>query len=247
MLVFFGLPLITVFWYAAGYVPYRMWKCRRRPSRPVRWAVVGAFTAVVGYAGAVVYGLAFDDPAGVCGTRTLDDDYPLVRVTVDAFPPDVVCYWTDSGTYGPSHPTALGTWVMWIGLAVFAVALSAILVRRESRASEGARAGAIGAAMLAAIIWVFGIDPKMELSPTELQDMCLQWKTVPPETKLMRIEVRDIDRTVFPPSITCTYADGEGDLIKTERICLLLSGGMSAVFAGIALTQVVRARRSAPV
>lgn len=110
MLVFYAMPLISVFLFAAGSVPYLPWTARRHPSRQARWAVIGAGVAVLGYAGAVAYGLAFTDPVQVCGQKTLDNDFPLVRV--DAFPPDVTCHWTDSGTYGPSHPTALGTWVI---------------------------------------------------------------------------------------------------------------------------------------
>ncbi|WP_426568680.1 hypothetical protein [Streptomyces canus] len=245
MLAFFGVPLISFFLFGAGFVPYRMWSVGRRPSTPARWAVIGAFTAAVGYAGAVVYGLAFTDPVEVCGKRTLDDDFPLVRVTVDAFPPDVACHWTDSGTYGPSHPAALGTWVMWAGLAVFIVALSVLLVGRTSRASGWARAGAIGSSVLAAMVWVFGVDPQLELSRTELRDECVRWRTVPPDTKLMHIEVRDVERTVFPPAITCTYADveAEADLLATERTYLLLCGAAFAVFSAIALSQVARASR----
>ncbi|MFI9548926.1 hypothetical protein ACIHAR_34225 [Streptomyces sp. NPDC052016] len=245
MLAFFGVPLISFFLFGAGFVPYRMWSVGRRPSAPARWAVIGAFTAVVGYAGAVVYGLAFTDPAAVCGQRTLDDDFPLVRVTVDAFPPDVACHWTDSGSYGPSHPAALGTWVMWAGLGVFIVALSVLLVGRTSRAAGWARAGAIGSFVLAAMVWVFGVDPQLELSRTELRDECLHWRTVPPDTKLMRIEIRDIERTVFPPAVTCTYGDVEveADLLATERAYLLLCGAAFVVFSAIGLSQVARASR----
>lgn len=120
---------------------------------------------MLGYAGAVAYGLAFTDPVQVCGEKTLDNDFPLVRVSVNAFPPDVSCYWTDSGAYGPSHPTALGTWVMWAGTGVLVVALSVILIGRRSRASRWVRAGAIWSPLVAVMIWVTGVGPAMELSP----------------------------------------------------------------------------------
>ncbi|WP_051870236.1 hypothetical protein [Streptomyces resistomycificus] len=134
MVTFFAVPLITAVLLGAGFVPYRVWTLGRRPSRQARWAVIGGYVAAVGYAASTAYGFAFADPVAVCGQRTLDDDFPLVHVTVDPFPPDIACQWTDSGEYGASHPTALGTWLMWAGLAVAVGALSVLLVRRESRA-----------------------------------------------------------------------------------------------------------------
>ncbi|MER7692375.1 hypothetical protein [Streptomyces sp. NPDC097610] len=141
MLAFYAVPLISLFLFAAGSVAYLLWAARRRPSRQARWAVIGAGVAVLGYASAVAYGLAFTDPVQVCGQKTLDNDFPLVRVRVDAFPPDVACYWSDSGAHGPSHPTLLGTWVMWAGTGILVVALSVILIGRRSRASRWVRAG----------------------------------------------------------------------------------------------------------
>lgn len=104
MLVFYAVPLVSLFLCAAGSVAYLLWAALRRPSRQVRWAVIGAGVAVLGYAGAVAYGLAFTDPVQVCGEKTLDNDFPLVRVRVDAFPPDVACYWSDSGLMGRRTP-----------------------------------------------------------------------------------------------------------------------------------------------
>ncbi|MFF4732983.1 hypothetical protein ACFY3M_48735 [Streptomyces mirabilis] len=246
MLVFYAVPLVSLFLVAAGSVAYLLWAALRRPSRQVRWAVIGAGVAVLGYAGAVAYGLAFTDPVQVCGQKTLDNDFPLVRVRVDAFPPDVACYWSDSGAYGPSHPTVLGTWVMWAGTGVLVVALSVILIGRRSRASRWVRAGAIWSPLVAAMIWVTGIGPAMELSRTELYDECLHDKTVPPETKLIRIDVLDIERTVFPPSLTCTYSDSEADLLAPERTGLLGCGVAFVAFTGAALSQAARAGRPKP-
>ncbi|MCI3273918.1 hypothetical protein [Streptomyces cylindrosporus] len=243
MLAFFGIPLISLLSCAVGVVPYRMWRARRRPTRPARWAVIGAFLAVVGYAGAVLYGLAFTDPVAVCGQRTLDDDFPLVHVTVDAFPPDVACYWTDSGTYGPTHPTALGSWTMWAGTGVLMVALSFLLLTRQSRTSRWVRAGVIGALTVAAAVWVTGIDPVLDLSRTNLNDQCLYRKTVPPDTKLTRIEILDIRRTVFPPSVVCAYSDGEADLLADRWAAVLVCLSVSGALTAVALTQVVRAGR----
>ncbi|MFJ8028484.1 hypothetical protein [Streptomyces sp. NPDC096311] len=59
MLVFYAVPLVSLFLCAAGSVAYLLWAALRRPSRQVRWAVIGAGVAVLGYAGAVAYGLAF--------------------------------------------------------------------------------------------------------------------------------------------------------------------------------------------
>ncbi|MFF4794606.1 hypothetical protein ACFY2M_33735 [Streptomyces sp. NPDC001276] len=235
----FGTQLITVCLLMVGILPYGLWTAARHPSRQARWAVTGLYTAVVGYAGAVAYGFAFTDPVGVCGWRTLDNDFPLVHVTVDAFPPDVTCYWSDR----PSHATALSAWVMWVGLAIAVVTFSVILLRRESRASRVARAGAMWSPMVASLIWVTGIDPMMELSRTDLRDECLHWKTVPPETKLTHIEVLDVGTTTFPPSITCTYSDGEANLLADEWTAVLLCGVVFAVFAGTVLYEVATAGR----
>ncbi|MFH8496800.1 hypothetical protein [Streptomyces coeruleorubidus] len=239
-----GTQFSTVCLLLAGLIPFKLWTWRRDPSREARWTVIGLWATAVGYAGAVAYGFAFTDPVSVCGWRTLDDDFPLVHVTVDPFPPDVACYWSDSMSYGPSHPTALSTWVMWAGLAVTAVALSVVLLRRDSRASRAARAGAIWSPMVAAGIWVAGIDPALDLSRGDLNDQCLYAKTVPPDTKLTRIEVLDVDRTVLPPSITCTYPDGTTNLLADRWIAVLICGGVSAVFAGVVLHQVRQAVRT---
>ncbi|MFG2369107.1 hypothetical protein ACGFY3_47250 [Streptomyces mirabilis] len=246
MLAFYAVALISLLLFTAGSVAYLLWAALRRPSRQTRWAVIGAGVAVLGYAGAVAYGLAFTDPVQVCGQKTLDNDFPLVRVNVNAFPPDVSCYWTDSGTYGPSHPTALGTWVMWAGTGILVVALSVILIGRRSRASRWVRAGAIWSPLVAAMIWVTGVGPAMELSRTELYDECLHDKTVPPETKLIRIDVLDIERTAFPPSLTCTYSDSEADLLAPERTGLLGCGVAFVAFTGVALSQAARAGRARP-
>ncbi|MEU0385570.1 hypothetical protein [Streptomyces chartreusis] len=236
-----GTQFLTVCLLVAGLIPYKLWTLSRGPSREARWTVIGLWATAVGYAGAVAYGFAFTDPVSVCGRRTLDNDFPLVHVTVDPFPPDVACFWSDSMSYGPSHPTAPSTWVMWAGLAVTVVALSVVLLRRESRVSPAVRAGAIWSPMAAVGIWVAGIDPVLDLSRSDLHDQCLYAKSVPPETKLTRIEILDVDRTAFPPSLTCTYPDGTTDLLADRWIAVLICGAVSAAFAGVVLHQVRRA------
>ncbi|WP_264933213.1 hypothetical protein [Streptomyces sp. A012304] len=233
--------LITLFLLPAGIIPYRVWVLSRDPSRPARWAVIGLYAAAIGYAGAVAYGFAFTDPTAVCGSTTLDNDFPLVSVTVDAFPPEVACETTDG--HGPMRRTAPSAWIMWAGVAVAVGALSVLLLRRQSRVSSEVRAGAIWSPLLCAAFWVVGVDPVLELSRTDLHDECVRAKTIPPETKLIHIEVLDIDRTVFPPSITCTYPDGETDLLRISGTGVLLSGAASVVFAGAAVHQVRRAGR----
>ncbi|MFD7999577.1 hypothetical protein [Streptomyces mirabilis] len=71
MLLFYAVPLISLFLCAAGSVAYLLWAALRRPSRQARWAVIGAGVTVLGYAGAVAYGLAFTDPVQVCGQKTV--------------------------------------------------------------------------------------------------------------------------------------------------------------------------------
>ncbi|GAP48509.1 hypothetical protein [Streptomyces azureus] len=128
-----GTRFLTVCLLLAGLIPYKVWTSSRGPSREARWTVIGLWATAVGYAGAVAQGFAFAGPVSVCGWRTLDNDFPLVRVTVDPFPPDVARHWSDSMPYRPSHPTALSSWVTWAGLAVTAVALS---VTRSQPASS---------------------------------------------------------------------------------------------------------------
>ncbi|MGW1372977.1 hypothetical protein ACWD6P_01695 [Streptomyces sp. NPDC002446] len=237
LLAFFGMPLISVLLFAVGYVPYALWVAGRRPSAQARWAAIGAYAAAVGYAGAVLYGLAFTHPRQVCGKRTLDDDFPLRQVTVDWFPPDIACYWSDSGTYGPSHPTALGTWVMWAGVAVVVVAVSSILVNRESRASRWARAGAIGAPVAAAVVWAVGINPVMALSRVDLANACLDWQ-VKHLSSAPGGEVLGADHSVFPLSATCTYTEGKVNLIAAESALVYLCAVVFAVCVGAIVHQV---------
>ncbi|MER7403641.1 hypothetical protein ABT373_14405 [Streptomyces sp. NPDC000070] len=232
-----GTEFLTVCLLLAGLIPYKMWTSSRGPSREARWTVIGLWAAAIGYAGAVAYGFAFTDPVSVCGWRTLDNDFPLLHVTVDPFPPDVACHWSDLTL----HPTAMSTWVMWAGLGVTVVALSVVLLRRESRVSPEVRAGAIWSPMVAAGIWVAGIDPALDLPRSELDAQCLYAKPVPPETVLTWIKVLDVDRTVFPPSITCTYPDGTTNLLAGQWIAVLVCAAVSAAFAGVVLHQVRRA------
>ncbi|MFD8932508.1 hypothetical protein ACFV0X_47295, partial [Streptomyces mirabilis] len=79
-----------------------------------------------------------------------------------------------------------------------------------------------------------------------LQDACLHDKTILPDTKLIRIDVQDIERTVFPPSLTCTYSDSEADLLAPARTGLLGCGVAFVAFAGAALSQAARAGRPRP-
>jgi hypothetical protein len=132
---------------------------------------------------------------------------------------------------------------MWAGLAVTAVALSVVLLRRDSRASRAARAGAIWSPMAAVGIWIAGVDPALDLPRSDLDDQCLYAKTVPPETRLTRIEILDVDRTVFPPSITCTYPDGTTNLLSDQWIAVLVCGAVSAASVGVVLHQVRKAGR----
>jgi hypothetical protein len=131
VLAVLGMPLISIVLITIGSILYQVWVVARSPSGPVRCTAVGAYGAVVGYAGALLYGLAFTRPVELCGKKTLDDDYPLRHVTVDVFPPDVACYWSDSDTYGPTHPTALGTWLMWAGVAVAGAGAFFMLIDRQ--------------------------------------------------------------------------------------------------------------------
>ncbi|WP_393097583.1 hypothetical protein [Streptomyces sp. LN325] len=97
----FGPLAITLFLFVVGAVPYALWVTWRKPSRPVRWAVIGIAAATAAYGAGTVYGLAFTNPLGVCGDRTGDGvymdagrDYSLTSVDVDSFPPSITCHWT---------------------------------------------------------------------------------------------------------------------------------------------------------
>ncbi|MFG2140892.1 hypothetical protein [Streptomyces sp. NPDC048650] len=237
LLAFFGMPLISVFLMAIGSVPYALWVTRRGPSPHARWGVIGAYVAVVGYLGAVLYGLAFTSPIEVCGKRTLDDDFPLEHVTVGWFPPDVACYWSDSGTYGPSHPTALGTWTMWAGIAVLVVAVTRMLVGRKSRSSRWARAGMMWSPIVAGVCWAVRIHPVMALSRTDLENKCFDWQV----SHLLSApggEILGADRSVFPLSVICRYTEGKVGLIETESLLVYLCVIVFAACAGTILYQV---------
>ncbi|MER7692376.1 hypothetical protein [Streptomyces sp. NPDC097610] len=56
----------------------------------------------------------------------------------------------------------------------------------------------------------------------------------------------DIERTVFPPSLTCTCSDSEADLLAPERTGLLGCGVAFVAFTGAALSRAARASRSRP-
>ncbi|GHA20021.1 hypothetical protein GCM10010345_26020 [Streptomyces canarius] len=65
---FFGPPAITLLLFAVGTVPYALWVTRRKPSRPARWAVIGAAAAIAGYGAATGYGLASRTRSTCAGT-----------------------------------------------------------------------------------------------------------------------------------------------------------------------------------
>ncbi|WP_327404054.1 hypothetical protein OG194_30835 [Streptomyces sp. NBC_01288] len=70
LFAFFGPPLITIFLFAVGTLPYALWVTRKRPSRAARWAVIGVAAAIAAYGAGTVYGLAPTNPLDVCATGT---------------------------------------------------------------------------------------------------------------------------------------------------------------------------------
>ncbi len=137
LFAFFGPPAITLLLFAVGTVPYALWVSRRKPSRPVRWAVIGVAAAIAGYGAASVYGLALTNPLDLCGDRGGDGvyrdagrDYGLTSVSVDGFPPSVTCHWTSG------HNTEV-VWfwappLLYAGLACSAVCSVLLLVNRHA-------------------------------------------------------------------------------------------------------------------
>ncbi|MFJ9719039.1 hypothetical protein ACIRPQ_24415 [Streptomyces sp. NPDC101213] len=98
---FFGPPVVTLLLFVVGTFPYTWWVARRKPSRPARWAVIGIAAALAAYGAGTVYGLAFTSPLDVCGDKTGDGvyrdagrDHALTSVSVDSFPPSVICHWS---------------------------------------------------------------------------------------------------------------------------------------------------------
>ncbi|MGI5468350.1 hypothetical protein [Streptomyces sp. CA-132043] len=202
-----------------------VWKLRRRPARHRRWLVLGASVVAVGYAHTLAYGFALVRPEAVCGRRTLDDDYPLTGVRVDMFPPRLACYWTDSGTFGPSHPTAAGGWAMWCGAALLVAGAVAWAVDRPlSRTPRWARGGVIVAPAVGATIWITRVDRLMGLSSTDLGNECFRWQVRHLHTAPGG-EIAGADRSVVPPVVDCVFTDGVASLIRVEALglwgCLL--------------------------
>lgn len=86
MFAWLFLWLVLGIWLIVGAFVYAAWKRRRHPTRHQRWWVLGMSTGFVGYCHTLAYGFALTQPTEICGQRTLDDDYPLTHVRVDAFP-----------------------------------------------------------------------------------------------------------------------------------------------------------------
>ncbi|CAL9334895.1 hypothetical protein SUDANB145_00144 [Streptomyces sp. enrichment culture] len=101
MFAWLPLWLVLPVWLTAGVAGHALWKRRRRATAP-ELVGAGACLVTLGYAHTLAYGFALTRPAGICGPRTLDDDYPLRQARADVFPPDLSCYWSDSSAYGPS-------------------------------------------------------------------------------------------------------------------------------------------------
>ncbi|MEU6096957.1 hypothetical protein [Streptomyces sp. NPDC047079] len=173
----------------------------------------------MGYAHTLAYGLALTRPVDVCGRRTLDDDFPLTHVRVDVFPPRLACYWTDSSTYGPSHPTAVGGWLMWCGAALLVAGAVARATDRPSRTARWARAGVILAPAVAATIWVTRVHRLMGLSTVDLDNECFTWQVghlqSAPAGEILRT-----DRSLLPPAVDCVFTDGVVSLIRSEALGL---------------------------
>ncbi|MFK0115278.1 hypothetical protein [Streptomyces sp. NPDC090994] len=154
MFAWLPLWLVLLVWLSAGVAGRALWKRRRRPPRHLSWWVPGACLVALGYAHTLAYGFALTRPAEICGPRTLDDDYPLRQARADVFPPDLSCCWSDSSVYGPSRPTAAGTWLMWWGAALLVAGTVAWATALPSRAPRRARAGLVLAPAVAAVLWV---------------------------------------------------------------------------------------------
>ncbi|MBK3576496.1 hypothetical protein JHN63_22345 [Streptomyces sp. MBT65] len=138
LFAFFGPPLITVFLFAVGAVPYALWVSRKGPSRAARWAVIGVGASVAAFGAGSVYGLAFTNPLDVCADRTGDGVYmdigrdsSLTSVHVGGFPLSVKCRWSSG------HSTEMvWPWVsplLYAGLACSLVCCVLLLRGRHPR------------------------------------------------------------------------------------------------------------------
>ncbi|GAA2334304.1 hypothetical protein OKJ48_23250 [Streptomyces kunmingensis] len=132
----FGPPVITIFLFAVGAIPYALWVSRRKPSRLVRWAVIGSVAAIAAYGAGSVYGLAFTNPLDVCADETGDGvymdagrDYTLTSVDVKSFPPSISCQW--SSGYSTEVVWFWSSLLLYAGLACAVVCSIRLLVNRS--------------------------------------------------------------------------------------------------------------------
>lgn len=139
---FFGPPVITVFLLAVGTVPYALWATRRKPSRPARWAVIGAAAAIAAYGAGTVYGLAYTHLLDLCADRTGDGVYrdsgrdsTLVSADRGSFPLSVDCHWSSGDS-----TEVVWFWVsplLYAGVACCVGCLAWLLVDRHRREGGG--------------------------------------------------------------------------------------------------------------
>ncbi|MFB8208466.1 hypothetical protein [Streptomyces sp. NPDC056010] len=240
LLMVLGLEL------SCGLLAYAFWKRRRHPPLHRRWWVLGTTACVLGYAHTLAYGFALTRPTDLCGQRTLDNDYPLTHVSVNAFPPRLACYWSDSAVHGPSHPTAAGTVLMWCGAALLVAGAAAWAVSLDSPMPRWARAGMVLAPATSAVLWIRQVAPLMRLSTIDLDNECFRWQ-VAHLNSAPSGELATTKRTVMPPAVECVFADGTANLISSEAFgfacclavfllcCATPLLGMSTAAAGVPL------------
>ncbi|MGP2440577.1 hypothetical protein [Streptomyces sp. JW3] len=219
MFAWLFLWLVLLGWLTAGVVGHVRWRRLRRPARHRRWWVAGAGLVVLGYAHALAYGLALTRPAEICGQRTLDDDFPLRHARADVFPPDLSCYWSDSLGYGPSHPTAAGTWVMWWGAALLVAGTVARVTALPSRAPRWARAGLVLTPAVAAVLWLTQVAPLMRMSAVDPGNECFRWQVAHLHSAPSG-EVVATDRGLLPVAVDCVFTDGTASLIPLTSVGL---------------------------
>lgn len=219
MFAWLFLWLVLGIWSTVGVFAYLAWKRRCHPARHRRWWVLGMSTGTVGYFHTLAYGFALTRPTEVCGQRTLDNDYPLTHVRVDVFPPRLACYWTDSSAYGPSHPTAAGTWLLWCGAALLVAGTVARAMTLSARTPRWARAGTVLAPAAAATIWATGVAPLMRLSAVDLDNACFR-RQVAHLHSAPSGDIVHTQRSVLPPAVDCVFTDGTTSLIPLETLGL---------------------------
>ncbi|WP_405948031.1 hypothetical protein OG588_16980 [Streptomyces prunicolor] len=146
LFAFFGPPLITIFLFAVGTLPYALWATRKKPSRAARWAVIGVAASIAAYGAGTVYGLAFTNPLAVCADRTGDggdsvymdtgQDSTLTSVNVDGFPMSVNCHWTNG--YSTEAVWFWASPLLYAGLAC-AVGCSGLLLVNRYKGGKASR------------------------------------------------------------------------------------------------------------